>query len=134
MVRPPQTLGDYTAATAYGLIGLRGDGSVASYDFLYFGSGDASLTFTAETNPGVWLTGIDSVREVTVAGRDAAIVQGGWTTGDLASGADPNVKVWDPSGRSIALVWMQDGAQYTLSGSTQYVTADVLAGIAGEIE
>ncbi|HEY8767035.1 MAG TPA: hypothetical protein VIP09_07210 [Dehalococcoidia bacterium] len=134
MVRPPQTLGDYTAASAYGLVGVRGDGSVASYDFLYFGPGDASLTFTAETNPGVWLTGIDSVREVTVAGRYAAIVQGGWTTGDLASGADPNVKVWDPSGASIALVWVQGGVQYTLSGRTQYVAADDLARIAGEVE
>jgi hypothetical protein len=134
MVRPPQTLGNYTAAIAYRLVGLRGDGSVASYDFLYFGQGDASLTFTAETNPGVWLTGIDSVRGVTVAGRDAAIVEGGWTTGDLASGADHNVKVWDPNGASIALVWVQDGVQYTLSGGTQYVTADDLARIAGEVE
>jgi hypothetical protein len=134
MVRPPQTLGDYTAAIAYGLVGLRVDRSVASYDFLYFGPGDASLTFTAETNAGVWLTGIDSVREVTVAGRDAAIVEGGWAAGDLPSGADPNVKVWDPSSASIALVWVQDGVQYTLSGSTQYVTADDLVKTAGEVE
>jgi hypothetical protein len=155
MIRPPATLGDYTAADPYGVIGVGDDGTVRSYSFLYYGpetlsppSGDkpgsvgsATISLSADTNPGVWLTGVDSVREVTVGDHEAAIVQGGWTSGsgdplanDVSSGYDPNVKIWSPDVESIALVWQQDGVQYTLSGSTTSLTADTLAQIAGEIE
>lgn len=64
--------------------------------------------------------GPDSVEEVLLRGRPAALVHGAW---------DANARAWGP-GSLIGLHWTEDGQGYRLGGMAEHITAAELMGMA----